>query len=68
MARQRARYVDGFVLVIPRTNIAASRRVAARAGKAGRKYGALDYTECVGDDLSLRGMGKTRGFSVLVDA
>ncbi|MGH7636406.1 MAG: DUF1428 domain-containing protein [Gemmatimonadaceae bacterium] len=52
MARQRGRYVDGFVIVIPRRSLAAYKRVAARAGKVWRKYGALDYKECVADDLN----------------
>ena len=52
MARQKARYVDGFVIVLPRKNIAAYRRMAARAGKVWRKYGALDFKECIGEDLN----------------
>ena len=44
-------YVDGYVLPVPRKNLAEYRRVAQQAGKIWRKYGALDYKECVGDDL-----------------
>ncbi len=44
-------YVDGFVLAVPRKNLAAYRRVAARAGRIWRKHGALEYRECSGDDL-----------------
>ncbi len=46
-----ARYVDGFVLPIPKKNLAAYRRIAQAAGKVWREHGALDYKECVGDDL-----------------
>ncbi len=46
-----ARYVDGFVLPIPKKNLAAYRRMAQVAGKVWREHGALDYKECVGDDL-----------------
>ncbi len=45
-------YVDGYVLVVPKKNLPAYRRLAQRAGKTWRKHGALDYKECVGDDLS----------------
>jgi len=53
-----AKYVDGFVLVVKKKNIAAYRKMAAAAGKIWKKYGALDYVECVGDDLypSMGGM------------
>ncbi len=46
------RYVDGYVLPVPRKNLRAYRRIAQQAGKVWRKYGALEYFECVGDDLS----------------
>ena len=44
-------YVDGFVLPIPKRQLATYRRIARRAGKLFREYGALEYRECVGDDL-----------------
>jgi uncharacterized protein YbaA (DUF1428 family) len=44
-------YVDGFLLPMPKKNVAAYRRIAAKAGKVWREHGALDYKECVGDDL-----------------
>ncbi len=44
-------YVDGFVLALPKKNIAAYKKMASKAGKIWRKYGALDYKECVGDDF-----------------
>jgi uncharacterized protein YbaA (DUF1428 family) len=57
-----ARYVDGFVIPIPKKNIAAYRRMAAKAAKIWREYGALDYKECVGDDLDVKmGLSFTKG-------
>jgi uncharacterized protein YbaA (DUF1428 family) len=47
-------YVDGFVIPIPRKNLAAYRRMAMKAGKVWREYGALEYFECVGDDLKVK--------------
>ena len=46
-----ARYVDGFVLPIPKKNVAAYRRIARKAGKIWREPGALDSKECVADDV-----------------
>ncbi len=48
------RYVDGYVLPIPKKNLGSYRRMAQKAGKLWRKYGALDYKECVGDDLKTK--------------
>ncbi|HEY7532113.1 MAG TPA: DUF1428 domain-containing protein [Nitrospiraceae bacterium] len=48
------RYVDGFVLPVPKRNLAAYRRMAQKAGRIWREYGALDYKECVGDDLKVK--------------
>jgi len=45
------RYVDGFVLPVPKKNIAAFRRMAHKAGKVWREYGALEYFEYVADDV-----------------
>ena len=50
-----ARYVDGFVIPMPKRNIAAYRRLAQRAGKIWLEYGALEFRECVGDDLESEG-------------
>lgn len=47
-----AHYVDGFVLPVPRKKVEVYRRMAQKAGKVWRKYGALQYFECVGDDLN----------------
>jgi len=47
-------YVDGYVLAVPKKNLPAYRRMAQRAAKVWRKHGALDYKECVGDDLKTK--------------
>jgi len=52
-------YVDGFVLPIPKRNLAAYRRMASLAGKVWREHGALDYKECVADDVK---PGKSTSF------
>lgn len=48
------KYVDGFVVPVPKLKIAAYRRMAAKAAKVWRDHGALDYKECVGDDLAVK--------------
>ena len=45
------KYVDGFLLAVPKRKLAAYQRLARMAGRVWRKHGALDYKECVGDDL-----------------
>jgi uncharacterized protein YbaA (DUF1428 family) len=45
------KYVDGFVLVVSEKNLPAYRKMAEKAGKIWMKHGALEYFECVGDDL-----------------
>jgi uncharacterized protein YbaA (DUF1428 family) len=45
------KYVDGFLLPVPKASIEAYRRIAEEAGKVWREYGALDYVECVADDV-----------------
>ena len=49
-----AHYTDGFVIPVPRRNIAAYKRLAQKACKIWLEYGALDYKECVGDDLNIK--------------
>jgi uncharacterized protein YbaA (DUF1428 family) len=50
--RENMPYVDGYVLPVPKKKIETYRRIAAKAGKIWREHGALDYKECVGDDLN----------------
>jgi len=51
-----ARYVDGFVLPMPKKNVKLYRRIAQKAGRVWREHGALEYRECVGDDLKPKGV------------
>ncbi len=53
------RYVDGFVLPVPKKNLDAYRRMARKAGKVWMEYGALEYVECVADDVK---PGKSTSF------
>lgn len=46
-----ARYIDGFVVPVPQKNVDAYRRMARKAGKVWREYGALEYIECLADDV-----------------
>lgn len=47
-------YVDGFVLPILKKNLKAYFQMAKKAGKIWREHGALEYRECVGDDLNVK--------------
>lgn len=44
-------YVDGFVLPIPKKQLPAYRRIARKAGRIWRELGALQYVECLADDV-----------------
>ena len=46
-----AQYVDGFVLPIQKKKVAAYRRIAKQASRVWRDHGALDYRECIGEQL-----------------
>lgn len=48
------RYIDGFLLPIPRRNLEKYRLISRKAGKVWREHGALEYRECVGDDLAVK--------------
>jgi uncharacterized protein YbaA (DUF1428 family) len=44
-------YIDGFVVPVPRKHLADYRKMATKAGKIWREHGALEYRECVADDV-----------------
>ena len=48
------KYVDGYVLPVPKKNLAAYRRMAQKAGKVWMDHGALQFCECAGDDLKTK--------------
>ena len=55
-------YVDGFVVPVPKKNVQAYRRMSTKAGTIWKEYGALEYRECVGDDLDVKmGVAFPRG-------
>ena len=45
------RYVDGFVLAVPKKNLAAYKKIATKAGKVWKEHGALEYVEAVAEDV-----------------
>lgn len=47
-------YVDGFLLPVPKKNLAAYKKMAAKAGKIWREHGALDFRESVSDDDNVK--------------
>lgn len=48
------KYVDGFVLPVPKKKLDAYRRMSRKAGRVWKEHGALEYRECVGDDLKVK--------------
>lgn len=53
-------YVDGFLLSVPADKVEAYRAIASKAGEIWKEHGALDYRECVGDDLEIPGLASFR--------
>ena len=47
-------YADGFLIPVPKKNVEAYFAMAKKAGKIWREHGALEYRECVGDDLNVK--------------
>ena len=52
-------YVDGFIVPVPKKKLQAYRRMAKTAGKVWRDHGALEFRECVADDVQV---GKRTSF------
>jgi uncharacterized protein YbaA (DUF1428 family) len=46
-------YVDGFIVPVPTKNLAAYRRMAQLAAKVWKEHGALEFRECVADDVKV---------------
>jgi uncharacterized protein YbaA (DUF1428 family) len=49
-----ARYVDGFLLPVPKKNIRAYKKLAQLGARVWRDHGALEYRECAGEDLTVQ--------------
>lgn len=65
-------YVDGFLVPVPKSKLAEYRRLAQQAGKVWKEHGALEFRECVGDDLDVKmgrsfkeGAGLKRGETIM---
>ncbi|HET8670531.1 MAG TPA: DUF1428 domain-containing protein [Candidatus Saccharimonadales bacterium] len=65
-----SKYVDGFVLVVPKGKAEAYKKMAEEGKASWMKHGALAYFECKGDDLKQQEMGpdKSRSFSEMAGA
>jgi uncharacterized protein YbaA (DUF1428 family) len=65
-----SKYVDGFVLVVPKGKTEEYRKMAEEGRDSWMKHGALQYFECKGDDLKQQEMGpdKSRSFSEMSGA
>ena len=65
-----AKYVEGFVLVVPKDKIEEYQKMAEAGKEMWMKYGALEYMECIGEDLNPREMGgiKSLAFTELAKA
>jgi uncharacterized protein YbaA (DUF1428 family) len=60
-----AHYVDGYVIPLPKKNVTVYRRGARKAGQIWRDHGALEFRECVGDDLNIKmGLPFPRGIKI----
>jgi uncharacterized protein YbaA (DUF1428 family) len=59
-----AHYVDGFVIPLPKNKIDEYRRIAEKSGEVWRDHAALEYRECVGEDLNVKGQSP---FPLLID-
>lgn len=58
-------YIDGFVIPVPKAKIEDYRKIAEKAGAIWREHGALEYYECVGEDMTVE---KMVSFPQLADA
>lgn len=65
-----SKYVDGFVLVVPKGKAEEYRKMAEEGRDSWMKHGALEYFECKGDDLKQQEMGpdKSRSFNEMAGA
>ena len=64
------KYVDGFVLVVPKSKVEEYKKMASEGCNIWLKHGALEYYECLGDDLQPQEMGgvKMLAFTELAKA
>jgi alkaline phosphatase len=70
MKKQTAKYVDGFVFTVPKKNVAMYKKMAREAAEVWKKFGAIDYKECKGEELKTKashGMPAPLSFSKLTN-
>ena len=63
--KNQTKYVDGFVLVVPKDKVEEYRKIAEMGREIWKKHGALDYKECLGDDLEPKEMGGMKPLSFI---
>lgn len=61
----KTKYVDGFVLIVPKDKLEKYREMAHLGGEIWKKHGALEYKECLGEDLEPKEMGGMKALSFL---
>jgi uncharacterized protein YbaA (DUF1428 family) len=68
--KQSANYIDGFVFTVPKKNLVAYKKMAREAAEVWKQFGALDYKECMGEELKTKPMGgmKPLSFTTLTKA
>ncbi len=52
--KAKVKYIDGFLIALPKKNLTAYKKMSQMAGKIWKEYGALEYKECYGDDLNIK--------------
>ena len=57
------KYIDGFVLVVPRDKTEEYKKMASEGRDMWMKHGALEYYECIGDDLEAKEMGELKSLA-----
>lgn len=57
--KNSAKYVDGFVLVVKKNKLSEYKKMAQLGARLWKKYGALDYKECISDDMRPKGVTLT---------
>jgi uncharacterized protein YbaA (DUF1428 family) len=63
-----ASYIDGFVIPVPKKKVDEYVKIARKASKVWKDHGALEYWECVGDDLQSAGMSPSASFPKITKA
>lgn len=58
-------YVDGFLLVVPKNKVTEYKKMATLGKKVWMKHGALDYKECIGDDIDPKPQGGMKAKSFM---